>query len=41
MHDTTAPDAGSVLTPDVDVTAQATTPMGTPTDLAATGPSMN
>ena len=37
MHDTTAPDAGSVLTPDVDVTAQATTPMGTPTDLGKTG----
>ena len=37
MHDTTAPDAGSVLTPDVDVTAQATTSMGTPTDLGKTG----
>ena len=37
MQEATAATAGSVLTPDVDVTAQAMTPMGTPTDLGKTG----
>jgi predicted PurR-regulated permease PerM len=37
MHDSTAPAPGSVLAPDVDVTAQATTVAGTPTDLGKTG----
>ncbi len=36
MSDATAATAGSVLTPDVDVTAQATTARGTPTDLGKT-----
>jgi predicted PurR-regulated permease PerM len=37
MQEATAGPVGSVLTPDVDVTAQATTVMGTPADLGKTG----
>lgn len=37
MQDSTAPAPGSVLAPDVDVTAQATTVAGMPTDLGKTG----